>query len=280
MTRLSLAGMAIGILVALAGPARAEPLVDRMLLHLDDLQNPTVDATGRGNAGDLLHGPTWQTGKFGSALEFDGTSQYLDCGTDASLQLTTAVSIEAWICPHTLPPSSGTNFRHFIVTKGRDTDAGYHLAVLPSGQVRTGVVTSTGYHFTATSNNLSAGLNNWHHLVMTYESGVGGSVWLDGVETTSGEWGDILWTPPYDNQSLTVGNLKFGTNSMYFFDGRIDEVAVYSYALSDDEVLDHWNDGDGRAPVAVPEPSTFLLASLGLVGFAVLRRRRQCRLAC
>lgn len=275
MARLGLTGLAIGFLVALAGPAPAEPLVDRMLLHLDDLQDPTADATGMGNVGDLINGPIWQTGKFGSALEFNGTSQYLDCGTDESLNLTAAISIEAWINPHSLPTTAGTNFRHFIVTKGRDTYAGYHLAVLPSGQVRSGVVTSSGYHFTSTSNNLATELNTWHHLVMTYESGVGGSVWLDGVKTPSGEWGDIVWASPYADQSLTIGNLKFGTNSLYYFDGLIDEVAVYSYALSADEVLAHWNNGDGSPPVGLPEPSTFVLAGLGLAGFLQLRRRRR-----
>src|SRR3989338_8998500 len=36
-----------------------------------------TDASGTGNTGTLTGGPTWVTGKYGSAVSFDGTDDYV-----------------------------------------------------------------------------------------------------------------------------------------------------------------------------------------------------------
>ena len=61
-----------------------------------------ADSSGTGNTG-TIGGPTWTTtGKFGSALTFDGVN---DIGTVAdanNLDLTTAMTLEAWVRPTAL----------------------------------------------------------------------------------------------------------------------------------------------------------------------------------
>src|SRR5262249_32853026 len=57
-----------------------------------------VDSSGKGNTGTLVNGPTRTTsGKFGSALTFDGTNDYVNVPDSASLNLTNAVTMEAWV---------------------------------------------------------------------------------------------------------------------------------------------------------------------------------------
>ncbi|RLI91232.1 MAG: hypothetical protein DRO95_04750, partial [Candidatus Altiarchaeales archaeon] len=55
-----------------------------------------VDISKYGNDG-TIYGATWTDGKFGKALSFDGVDDYVDCGNDSSLDITDAITIEAWI---------------------------------------------------------------------------------------------------------------------------------------------------------------------------------------
>ena len=47
------------------------------------------DSSGNGNDGNFDGDPQWVAGYFGAALVFDGSDDWLDCGNDPSLDLTT-----------------------------------------------------------------------------------------------------------------------------------------------------------------------------------------------
>ncbi len=83
------------------------------------------DTSGQGNDGTLKNAtgatcftdgacPEWVNGKIGSALDFDGDGDYIDCGNDQSLNITDVVTMSAWVNPDIL---SGI---HQIVNKGSD----------------------------------------------------------------------------------------------------------------------------------------------------------------
>jgi flagellin-like protein len=61
------------------------------------------DSSGRGNDGtlkpDAVNRPQWVTGINESALSFDGIDDYVEVPGDTTLDLTDAISIEAWIKP-------------------------------------------------------------------------------------------------------------------------------------------------------------------------------------
>ena len=57
------------------------------------------DASGTGNNGTTSN-TTWSTsGKYGGALSFNGTSARVNIPNSSSLQLTTAMTLEAWVNP-------------------------------------------------------------------------------------------------------------------------------------------------------------------------------------
>ena len=57
------------------------------------------DRSGSGNTG-TISGATWTTqGKFGSALSFDGVNDWVTVADANSLDLTTAMTLEAWVYP-------------------------------------------------------------------------------------------------------------------------------------------------------------------------------------
>ncbi len=56
------------------------------------------DASGTGNNGTLTNGPTWAAaGKYGGAISFDGVNDMVTIADSASLDLTTGMTLQAWV---------------------------------------------------------------------------------------------------------------------------------------------------------------------------------------
>jgi hypothetical protein len=113
----------------------------------------------------------------------------------------------------------------------------------------------------------------WHHVVHTFTvsgSNVVQEVYLNGVRQTI-----TNASQPLANMSFTglnVGKARDGTSPGRYFNGTIDEFAIWTRPLSEAEALQVYN--LGVAGAAIPEPTTAAAISLagGLLAF---RRRRR-----
>src|SRR5262249_50278350 len=86
------------------------------------------DLSGNGNNG-TISGATWTTsGKYGTALSFNGTNALVSINNAASLQLSSAMTLEAWVYPTTV--SSGWRD---VIYKGNDN---YYLEGTSSNSSR------------------------------------------------------------------------------------------------------------------------------------------------
>ena len=81
---------------------------------------------------------------------------------------------------------------------------------------------------------------------------------------------DTLVTAPRNVADLVFGSLA---PNLRYFDGEIAEVQIYRRVLGDAEVAALT---DGLTATYVPEPSSLLLAALGLIALAWTGRRRRC----
>ena len=119
-----------------------------------------VDLSGNGNAGQI-GSATWTTsGKYGSALSFNGSSARVTVPDAASLDLTTGMTLEAWVYP-----TSVTNAWRDVIYKGDDN---YYLeATSSSGPDPRRGGTFGGAARTFGSTALAA--NTWTHLAATYD---------------------------------------------------------------------------------------------------------------
>ena len=181
----------------------------------------TRDSSGQGNTGTIA-GATWTTnGKFGSALSFDGTSSWVTIADANSLDLTTGMTIEAWVSP-----SSGTAWRAVVL---KETSGGLAYALYsanngsrPAGYVHT--TTDVGVAGTA-----AVPLSTWTHLALTYD-GATLRMYVNGILVKSGSASGAVVT--------SSGPLRIGGDSVWgeYFRGLIDEVRIYNRALTGGEI--------------------------------------------
>jgi hypothetical protein len=181
------------------------------------------DRSGRGHTG-TISGATWSPagGRFGGALSFDGVNDWVTVNDTAVLDLTTTMTLEAWV-----NPSAVTNWRT-VLLKERTGGLAYALygangASRAAGYVNIGG-TDIGVNATA---NLA--LNTWTHLAVTYD-GTTIRVYVNGTQVATRAQTGAMAT------STSV--LRIGGNSVWseFFQGLIDEVRIYSRALTAAEI--------------------------------------------
>ena len=126
----------------------------------------TADSSGSGITGSL-QGATWtSSGKYGSALSFNGTSSYVDLGNPTVLQATGSMTWSAWIFATGNPPDDGQ-----IISRSTDT-RGWQLKTTPDTGRRTfGVaVSGTGSTQTQRYSNTAVALNTWYYVAGVYNS--------------------------------------------------------------------------------------------------------------
>lgn len=178
----------------------------------------TSDASGTGNNGTLT-GTSWiTTGRFGKALSFNGSSARVTVPDSASLDLTTGMTLEAWVNPATLG-----GWRD-VVFKSVDM---YYLMV-SSGQSDAPATGGT-YCSSPLLGTTPVPLNSWSHLAATYD-GAAVRLYVNGVQVASRAQTGLI---NVSTASLTIGgDTTFGQ----YFQGLIDEVRVYNRALSASEI--------------------------------------------
>lgn len=102
-------------------------------------------------------------------------------------------------------------------------------------------------------------MGEWHHVVGTLERNTTATsdtatLYIDGVMMEEKTSYNLFGVDISPTGRLAIGA---GNTVLYGFDGSIDEVAMYNYALSASQVAAHY--------AAVPEPSTILLLSSGII---------------
>jgi glucose/arabinose dehydrogenase/PKD repeat protein len=193
-----------------------------------------ADASGNGNAGAIGSASWVTTGKFGNALSFNGSNAHVTVNDSASLDLTTAMTLEAWVFPTT-----GGGWRD-VIYKGPD-DIYYLESSSNSGSNSP----ATGGTFASPLYGTSGlPVNAWSHLAATYD-GTTLQLYVNGAQVASrGVTGPITTS----SSPLTIGgDLLYGQH----FAGRIDEVRVYNTALSVSQIQ-----ADMSTPVGNPGPDT------------------------
>jgi hypothetical protein len=190
------------------------------------------------SAADLsgTNGPTWTTGKYGKALNYNGVNQYVNMGNVLDFS-TDDITFGAWINP------ANINQTKMFIGKRQSSGPYKQYQLMVGSPESTGNVTDSkkiavvfyaGDAFSnsqcyRTVNDVIDG--NWHFVLAT-RRGATVQIYVDGVIAAL----TTVVAGPVANVSNPADfNVGFN-NSASYFDGKIDEARVYNRVLSAGEI--------------------------------------------
>jgi hypothetical protein len=198
------------------------------------------DATGVNSGtyqgGYSLGAPGGIGGDSNTAVSFDGNTGQVSVPDSSSLDTGDAFSIEAWVKRSS--PSSGV--WEVIVSK----QSGSWLLMFDESDrlvLRRAKYSNVAYSVARVTD------TNWHYVAATKNGGAV-NLYIDGKASN----GTISNSAMTDNTSpLAIGQ----SNASSFFDGTIDELAVYRSVLTPSQIAAHYNAGVAAAPAPTPTPT-------------------------
>lgn len=192
-----------------------------------------ADSTGVNNGTKKAAGePLETTGKIGNAQDYDGTDDYVNAGSNSSLNITADITISAWINMVSFGQSS---YGRIVSNRGGLGSGGYELAVDNSAIVKglALIADSTVYE----SNASIVDTGGWYNVAVT-RSGTGLTFYVNGVSAGT----QTVATINSSSSSLLIGQRG---DSLRYFDGDIDDVKISNSARAAEWIkFEYHNQGD------------------------------------
>jgi len=189
------------------------------------------DSSGNGNAGTLVNGPQWVSGVVGNALKFDGIDDYVRISHSSSLDIVgNEISVEFWMKLTNgwhPDPSASYIYDQILYDKG---DAYVSTMIKSTGALRFNIPYVPPYPET-NKNNWNA--DTWYHIAEVF-NGTQIRIYVNGVLDRAEA---VVGSVSRSTIDLAIGSHCSG--GKHFFNGVIDEFAIYSYARTAEEI---WND--------------------------------------
>jgi hypothetical protein len=263
--RRSVIGVAVALATNWAAPAQGQ--ITANLQGYWQFNGNGADSSGMNRPLNIVGGPGFGSGLFGSALSLTGNaSQYavrpID---DAIFNLSSNMTVQIWANFNTIV-NEETLIEKFSNTGGPGwTLTKLDQTVMPPYQVQW-FVDGAPHLF---SNPLTISTGVWHQFAAR-RNGSSWDVFFDGMDvgstTNSG-------TPTNSSNPLLIGRRQ-DSFQQFPVNGLIDEAAIWNRSLSNSEIAQLYNNGNGLDMTAVPEPTSLILATVGATGLLWSRRRR------
>ena len=222
----------------------SEPVIDKSIIaeyHFDEgVGNVALDSSIYNLNGTIM-GANWTTGISGHALVFDGIDDYVVFNNSVSVANHTELTIGAWV-----NITSTNDYHHMIVYN--QLYSFYMLALTRDMEANFTVMLNYSDDFSPIVNSPVLKPNTWHYIVGVYNND-SIMMYVDGelVESKSVPQGYIRYAEKQHHSKLYIGGLlpmdyMGGPYVYHRFNGTIDEITIYSRALSAEEVHKNYSD--------------------------------------
>ncbi|WP_157679282.1 LamG domain-containing protein [Methylovulum psychrotolerans] len=190
------------------------------------------DVSGNQHNGNK-NGTQCVQGLTGKALDFNGTSDYVEIPSDQNLSNFTDITLSVWAYR-----KGESNDTQGIVTKwyqyapnsASEINQDTYALILDNGFLVGG---TNNYVFSNLVSKNKAPLNKWFHIVFTHSNVNGGKLYVNGILKGSVNIGGVI--VPSSNPIILGADNNFGT-IWRFFQGTIDDARLYNRILSKAEI--------------------------------------------
>lgn len=223
------------------------PTLGNGLYSVYNADNNTNDSFGSRN-GTAMGGLTYTTGKIGQAFQFNGTTSYVDIGDNFDIG-TSSWSYSLWF------KNDSTISSQTLFAKSYSGAAvGRFFATLTTGnELRFSLETTSGSVLIIRTGTIVP-LSTWNHVVYVVDRNDKIKIYLNGsLITPITVSGTNNLTPfistnfnniyPFRIGSNTASN---GTGAVGVFTGQIDAFNVWDKALTQSEITELYNYGNGK----------------------------------
>ncbi|MBU0757643.1 MAG: LamG domain-containing protein, partial [Nanoarchaeota archaeon] len=212
----------------------------------------TKDYSGYGNDGMVIGSATWNRtgGQIGGAYEFSVGATYIEIPDSSSVGTSNSnFSIELWFYSKSW---DHTAFPAFISKRVAFEDMDWEFYYSSSGSKIYLHMGESAADYVFSGAELDPSLNEWHHMVVT-RNGSTYKLYYEGLlnytDTSSQTW--------IDSENITIGTLQTGASNS--FNGTIDEVKIYNYSLSPEQIQANYQSGlSGHNPTILVSNETSL----------------------
>lgn len=193
--------------------------------HLPDGTTLTMkDSTGNANDGTGVNTPTATSGEIDGAVSLNGTNQSVNVGNGASLGITGAITVNAWIFMPSLP---GSNVEWMIFTKDKDSGGRAYTFEMANNFFGNGINTVAFYINGGANSNervvatTDMSANTWYHVAATFTPSTNLKIYVNG--TLEGTTSTTDATIPTATANVVIGAREYSGFENPFA-GKIDEV--------------------------------------------------------
>lgn len=205
------------------------------------------DSTGTGYDGELFDDPQWVGGRYGAGLEFDGTDDYVQTPSGVPVADTddSSFSISAWIKTESDGAIAGKTYDAFA-----DGDEDSNIFIRVNGGVVEWRLEYDGSNDEdQLSGNMDVADGNWHHVVGV-RNGWNFLIYVDGELDANYTRSDYYESDGFREYNSALDpdtgiDIAHYRESNHFFDGTIDDVRIYDYALQPGQVKGIYQNGIG-----------------------------------
>jgi hypothetical protein len=217
---------------------------------MDESSGNAADSSGGGFNLTNNNTATFATGKINNALSLVLASGQSQSSTAVGLAVTGNFTIQAWY----KPTAAGLSAADCYIVFRWDGASNRNYQLIYEPGTHNTFIGFGGNNYGNTSVTMTAG--TWYHIVATYD---GSNVHIYINNTDGGAVAATINPASAGTQTFFVGNITVAGSTTNGCDGLIDEVAVWTRALSSTEVSQLYNSGNGfQYPFSTGNKSSFL----------------------